>query len=152
MRFLSDLGNPVPKAFQSAAEFILNSDLSRAIRSDTLDVENIRNLLNEAETWHIELDNEGLSYSFQRSLEKMMARLVAAPEDTALLKDVLAAVLLAQSTPFGVNLWKVQNLYYAMLQTTHPEIKNKAQQGDEAAKEWLNPFSSLGQRLTIRGI
>jgi hypothetical protein len=150
MRFLSDLGNPVPQAFRSAAEFILNSDLSRAFQSDTLDTESVRHLLDEAMTWHIELDNEGLGYMLQKALGKIMTGLVSIPEDTALLKNVLASVKLARSTPFEVDLWKVQNLYYGMLQTIYPALKQKAQQGDKAAREWLTLFSSLGKQLSIR--
>jgi hypothetical protein len=101
-------------------------------------------------TWHIELDNEGLGYMLQKALGKIMTGIVSIPEDTALLKNVLASVKLARSTPFGVDLWKVQNLYYEMLQTVYPALKQKAQQGDKAAREWLTLFSSLGKQLSIR--
>ena len=150
MRFLSELGNPIPKSFHSAAEFILNSGLRKALGDDTLDLERIRNLLEEAQTWKVELDTEGLSYLLQQALEKMMAKLVAAPEDTAFLKEVLAAAEMACSVPFPVDLWKVQNLYHEILQSTYPEFQKKVQQGDEAAKEWLDQFVPLGQRISVR--
>ena len=150
MRFLSELGNPVPKSFQSAAEFILNSDLRKALSGDTLELERIRSLLDEVQTWKVELDTEGLSYVLQQTLEKMMAKLTAAPEDVDLLKELLAATEMTRSVPFPVDLWKVQNLYHKMLQSIYPEFRKRAQQGDEAAVEWLNEFVSLGQRLSIR--
>ncbi|MDZ4230935.1 MAG: DUF3536 domain-containing protein, partial [Dehalococcoidales bacterium] len=84
MRFLSELGNPIPRSFQSAAEFILNNGLRRALSADSLDIERIKNLLDETQTWKVELDNEGLSYLFQQTLERMIAGLVANPEDIAL--------------------------------------------------------------------
>jgi hypothetical protein len=150
MRFLSELGNPIPKSFHSAAEFILNSELRKAVSSDTLDMERIKNLLDETQTWKVELDTEGLSYFLQQTLEQMTARLVDTPEDIDLLKELLAAMEITRSVPFAVDLWKVQNLYHGMLRSVFPEIKKRTEQGDEAAKEWLAQFVALGQHLSIR--
>ena len=151
MRFLSDLGNPVPKAFHSAAEFILNSDLRRALGGDTLEVEHIRALLDETTAWNVELDTEGLSHLFQKTLEKMMAKLAADPEDMAISNNLLAATEMVVSLPFGVDLWQVQNLYHEMLQAAYPEFRKRAEKGDESAKEWLAQFSAMGQQLKVRG-
>jgi len=150
MRFLSELGNPIPKSFHSAAEFILNSGLRKALSGDTLELDRIRSLLDETQTWKVELDTEGLSYLLQQTLERMMEKLVAASEDITFLKELLAAAEMARSVPFAVDLWKVQNLYHKMLQSTYPEFQKRAQQGDGAAVEWLEQFVSLGQQLSIR--
>ncbi|MFC1893045.1 DUF3536 domain-containing protein [Chloroflexota bacterium] len=151
MRFLSELGNPVPKAFNSAAEFILNSDLRRALNGDTLEVEKIRSLLDEIAVWNVELDAEGHSYLFQRALEKMISGLAETPEDMALLNNLIAANEMVDSLPFDVDLWRVQNLYHDILQTTHPGLRERAEKGDELAGEWLARFSVMGQQLKIRG-
>ncbi|MFC2041671.1 DUF3536 domain-containing protein, partial [Chloroflexota bacterium] len=150
MRFLSELGNPIPKSFHSAAEFILNSELRKAVSGDTLDSERIKSLLNETQTWKVELDAEGLSYFLQHTLEQMIARLVDTPEDIDLLKELQTAMEIIHSVPFAVDLWKVQNLYHEMLQSTYPEIQKRAERQDEAAKEWLAQFIPLGKQLSIR--
>jgi alpha-amylase/alpha-mannosidase (GH57 family) len=151
MRFLSDLGNPVPKAFHSAAEFILNSDLRRALNSDTLETEKFRDLVDETTAWNVELDTEGLSYLFQKTLERMMAKLAEAPEDMSLLNNLVAATEMVESLPFGVDPWRVQNLYHDILQTTYAGFKERAEKGEESAKEWLARFSAMGQHLKVRG-
>jgi alpha-amylase/alpha-mannosidase (GH57 family) len=150
MRFLSELGNPIPKSFHSAAEFILNSELRKAVSGDTLDPERIKSLLDETQTWGVELDTEGLSYFLQQNLERMTARLIATPEDINLLKELLAAMEIIRSVPFVVDLWKVQNIYHEMFQSVYTEIQKRAERQDKAAKEWLVEFKSLGQRLSIR--
>jgi len=150
MRFLSELGNPIPRSFHSAAEFILNSELRKAVSSDTLDPERIRSLLDETQTWEAELDNEGLSYFLQQNLEQMAARLADTPEDIDLLKELLTAMEITRSVPFVVDLWKVQNLYHEILQSVYPEIQKRAERQDKAAQEWLAQFKSLGQQLSIR--
>jgi alpha-amylase/alpha-mannosidase (GH57 family) len=150
MRFLSELGNPVPKSFHSAAEFILNSELRKVVSSDTLDLERLQSLLDETQTWQVELDTEGLSYLLQQTLERMTARLATSPEDTDFLKHLLTAAEMLPKLPFPIDLWRVQNLYHGLLKSNYSEFQNRAQQGDESAREWLGLFVSLGQQLSIR--
>jgi len=150
MLFVTGLGNPLPRGFHGAAEFILNTDLSREFSADTLDMERIRGLLNDAGEWDIELDTEGLGYLFKQTLDAMMESFSSATEDVSLLQELVAAVELARSLPFEVNLWKVQNLYYTMLQTIYPDFQKRAQQGDKAAVEWVAQFATLGEQLSIR--
>ncbi len=150
MRFLSELGTPIPKSFKSATEFILNSDLRKALSSEPLDLERIRRLLDETDTWKVELDTEGLSYQLQQTLERMMAKFVAAPEDVTLLEELLAAIQMVRSVPFPVDPWKVQNLYHEMLRSTYPGFQKREQQGDKSAVEWLGRFVALGQQLSLR--
>jgi alpha-amylase/alpha-mannosidase (GH57 family) len=149
MRFLSELGNPVPKAFHAAAEFILNVDLQRALSGESLDIERIKGLLDEVKAWNVDLDNDGLGYLLQQTIGEMMTRFISTPEDINILKNLVDAVGLARSLPFTVDLWKVQNLYYEMFHT-HPEFQKEVQPGDEAAREWLSQFILLGQKLSIR--
>jgi alpha-amylase/alpha-mannosidase (GH57 family) len=150
MRFLSELGNPIPRSFHSAAEFILNSELRKALSGDSLDLERIRSIVDETRTWKVELDTEGLSYLLQQTLERMMARLLTAPEDIDFLRKLLAAAQMSRTLPFPIDLWKVQNLYHGMLEPTYREFLTRVQQGDEAAREWSNQFVSLGQQLSMR--
>jgi len=150
MRFLSELGNPIPKSFQLAAEFILNSELRKALSGDSLDFERISSILHETRTWKVELDTEGLSYLLQQTLERMMARLVTTPEDIEFLKELLVAAEMFRMLPFPVDLWKVQNLYHEMLKSTYPEFQTRAQRGNAAAQEWLSQFVSLGQQISVR--
>jgi alpha-amylase/alpha-mannosidase (GH57 family) len=150
MRFLADLGNPLPKAFHAAVEFIINADLRRALSGDTLEAERIQNLLDEANVWNVELDNEGLAYLFQQSLGGLMRRFKDSPEDIDLLKQLVGLVSLARSMPLTVDLWEIQNLYYEMLRGTYPELQNRAQSGDDAGIEWVTQFVELGQHLRIR--
>ena len=106
--------------------------------------------MDETRTWKVELDTEGLSYLLQQTLERMMARLVTAPDDIDFLRELLAAAEMSRTLPFPIDLWKVQNLYHGMLESAYREFQTRVQQGDEAAQEWSNQFASLGQQLSMR--
>ena len=150
MHFLTGLGRPLPKAFYSAAEFILNSDLRRELSIHVPDVGRVTGLLDDVTMWQVSLDSEGLSYVLRKTLEEMMMLLVSTTEDNSILKSLATTIMLAKSMPFNVDFAKVQNLYYSMLQATRPEFEKRAQQGDKMAREWLTQFISLGKQLSIR--
>ena len=150
MRFLADLGTPLPKSLRSAAEFILDIDLHIALSNDNFEVERIKGFLDGAAVWDIHVDAEGMQYELQHTLEKIMMSFMSTPEELPLLNNLTDAVALTQSSAFDVDLGKVQNLYYEMLQSARAEFENKARQGDKTAAEWLAQFLALGQQLSIR--
>ncbi len=148
MRFLIDTGIPLPRALNSAAEFILNMDLGRALAA--LDVERIGTLLGEVRGWDIHLDAEGLSYTFKQSLESSFQRFVFDADSLDLLNEVAAAINVIPSLPFELNLWKVQNMYHDVLRARYEEFESKAEEGDSTTQQWLDRFREVGEQLTIR--
>ncbi len=150
MRFLSELGGPVPRAFHSAAELIINIDLHRAVNGESIDTAAIKNLVDTAGTWQVDLDADGIGYDLKEKLEKMAAELVNDPDNIDALKAVLDAVILARSLPFPVDLWKVQNLYWDMLQGVYPAFRKKAEEKDPPAAAWVEAFIALGKNLSVR--
>jgi hypothetical protein len=47
----------------------------------------------------------------------------------------------------GLNVWRVQDTYWETLQKQVPEIRQRAEQGNEKAAQWLSEFATLGDRL-----
>ncbi len=150
MRFLKDINNPFPPAFTATAEFILNADLGRAVSSSPLDVQRVQDILADASLFQIKLDRVGLGYELQKNLAQMMTGFAAAPGDAALLTQLVDATSLVRSSPFDVNLWQVQNIYYRLLHSIYEEQRVAAQSGDEPAKNWLDKFIALGTQLRVR--
>jgi len=150
MRFLSDIGHPGTKSFRVAAELALNAELRRAFTEETLDIERIKGILQEARTAEISFEGAGLGYALRKTIERMMERFREDPEDLDLLRRLNAAVEMESSLPFPVTLWKSQNLFFEMLQSIVPPYEDRAQRGEEGADEWLSLFYSLGGKLSVR--
>jgi hypothetical protein len=81
MRFLADLAVPLPKAFRTAAEFVLNTDLRRAFRQEVPDIEQIRDLLEQVRLWRVELDAPGLAYQLRKMIDRLAEQFHADPSD-----------------------------------------------------------------------
>jgi alpha-amylase/alpha-mannosidase (GH57 family) len=150
MRFLTDLGIPLPGSLQSAAEFILNADLRRAVAAATPDAEAIKKLVEDARRWQVPLDAGGLGHVFRQTLENKMLDFANQREDAALMNQMIAMIELVQSLPFKTDLRVVQNLYYRMLKNIYADFQKRVKKGDPAAKDWVAQFVRLGEKLAIR--
>jgi alpha-amylase/alpha-mannosidase (GH57 family) len=141
-RLSAELGGPVPAAFQSTEELIINNALHQAVKNMPVDIVKVQELIEAAAKWQINLDTEGIGYEYKIALEKMMAAFAAEPADADRLKNVLATVSLARDLPFPVDLWKVQNIFWDMMSSVYPQFKT--------IKEWSDSFIVLCRLLNIK--
>lgn len=149
MRFMADLGLPLPEAFKTTAEYVLNTDLHRTLTRETLDLERVSELLAEVQSAKVELDAKGLSYAFERTLERLARELATDPADVKGLATLQTIATMARSMPFDVDVWQVQNIYFALLQEYYPMYVARAAEGDGHATEWTDTFEKLGDQLAV---
>ena len=150
LRFLKDVGTPPPKALYTAAEFVLNADLHQAIQDDDLEVNRIENLLDEVQLEGIALEATSLEYSLRKALERLARRLAEEPDDFSVLEKLEKATAVVSRFPFEVNLWKVQNICYEMLQTLYRGYQRRAEEGDKQAGRWMRHFENIAANLAVR--
>jgi hypothetical protein len=150
MRFLASMGTPVPREFQIAAEFALNTQLRRLVEDDTLDFDRIYALRREADRSGVTLDREGIAYALAGTIARMTEAFQESPEDLELLEQLDSAVGLARTLPFEVDVWKAQNTYYELLQSIYGEFHEEASQGYADARQWVAAFNALGKKLGFR--
>jgi alpha-amylase/alpha-mannosidase (GH57 family) len=146
IRFMTEMKIPLPRVLRLTAEFVLNSSLLRELNAESPDVERITALLEAAGRDEVRLDSAGLAYALRKRLGAMMEALAGNPRDLGQLRKIEAAVRLAQSLSAEVDLWKVQNLYWQLLQTVYPQLRDAH---DPEARQWSQTFMSLGEKLGI---
>jgi alpha-amylase/alpha-mannosidase (GH57 family) len=150
MRFLLELGFPLPRSFHMAAEFALNTSLRRALEAEEPDLNRISALLSEARAVQVPLEGVSLGYALKKTIERLAQQFGAQPADIPLLQKLEAMASLARSLPFEVDFWKAQNIYYETLGTVYPQFREKAEGSDQIAEAWLTHFTSLGEKLSVR--
>jgi alpha-amylase/alpha-mannosidase (GH57 family) len=148
MRFLIAQDLPVPRAFTMAAEFVLNRDIRDALAGEP-EFERVRALLEEAGAVRVPLDRQGLSYAVERALERLAHSFLEYPRDLDRLERWAALAELTETLPFDVNLWKTQNVFYELLKSVYPTVYERAEDGDDAARRWVDTFTRLGERLGV---
>ena len=149
MRFMSDLRLPLPEAFQTTAQYVLNTDLRRTLAREPVDMERVRDLLEEVSAAKVPLDAKGVGYALERSLERTARQLLETPEDQALLETLESLATTARTLSFDIDVWQVQNIYFDLMKHTYPRFRVLAAVGDATASEWVNSFTRLGDQLAV---
>ena len=149
MRFLTNLHIPLPKVFSAAAELVLNGYLRQALEQEEVDAERVNALLEAAKLEGVPLDTATLEFAYRRKLERLTERLIVNPT-VDLLQQLDSAASLIRALPFRVDLWKIQNSYYRLLENIYPNMQRQKEQGDRAAQAWLSAFKALGRKLAVK--
>jgi hypothetical protein len=149
MRFLTSLHIPLPKVFSAAAELVLNGYLRGALEQEEVDAARVAALLEAAKLEGVTLDSATLEFAYRHKLEGLAERLIVHPT-VDLLQQLDSEASLIQALPFRVELWKIQNSYYRLLENVYPDMRRQGEQGDRAAQAWLNVFKALGPKLAVK--
>jgi hypothetical protein len=110
----------------------------------------VRSLLEEARIGGVDLDATTLEFTLRKSIERIAERLRDDPADLTDLRALRGAVEMLKTLPFQVMLWAVQNVGYDLLQSTYPEMVDRAETGDEEAAAWVKDFRTIAEMLSLR--
>jgi alpha-amylase/alpha-mannosidase (GH57 family) len=144
--FLTEINMPFPMALSVTAEFVINAALRRALQDEPLDLGRIATLLETAKRENITLDAAGLSYVVSGRINSLMQSFAAMPEDLENLQRINQVFTMVNKLPFQIPLWKVQNLYYGLLQSLYPVLVERLA---PESRLWVQEFAGLGEKLGI---
>lgn len=150
MQVMREMGIPLPKAFATATELILNTNIRRELQKEEIDFGEVQELVEESKRWSLELDKKGLSFVASQRVNSLMQRLSEIPEDTPLLETIGDVLKVLSAIPLELDLWKAQNIYFSIGTQRYDEVVEKSDQGDDRAKKWLAHFDKLGVYLNVR--
>jgi alpha-amylase/alpha-mannosidase (GH57 family) len=150
MRYLQDLNMPLPRAFLSAAEYTLNSDLRRCFGGERPDLEEVERLLSDLQRWQLKVESGGLGLIPQLFLERGLENISRNPMNLENLQYLRRGMGLLHRLPVSLNLWRAQNLYFKLLQEVYPQVQERAGRGEQVARSWVEAFLAIGRELSIR--
>jgi alpha-amylase/alpha-mannosidase (GH57 family) len=149
MRFLKSINIPLPKEFLSAAEFVVNKDLCRALEKDAVDTDRVKSLVQAAKLEGLALDTATLEFVYRNHLERLAEKL-GSPPALATLRQLNQTLSLIPLLPFWVNLWKIQNIYYRLSKSFYPKLRARSQQDNANGAAALACFEELGAKLGVQ--
>jgi alpha-amylase/alpha-mannosidase (GH57 family) len=150
IKFLADMGVARPRIFTLMSEFALNAQIRRAFEAEPLEREKVESLLHEAESMHVPLDRETLEFTARRKAEKAAEELRRSPEDANAISHLQNIVSAAKLLPFPVSLWQVENIVAASADGMLSANRSRSEQGDAAAREWVEKFTALADQLRLK--
>jgi alpha-amylase/alpha-mannosidase (GH57 family) len=150
IKFLADAGMARPRIFTMMSEFALNAQIRRAFEAEPLDREKIESLLREAETMRVPLDRETLEFAARRRAEQAAEELQRNPQDANAIVHLQNIVGAAKLLPFPISLWQVENVVAANADGMLGSNRSRSEQGDAAAREWVEKFTALAEQLRLK--
>jgi alpha-amylase/alpha-mannosidase (GH57 family) len=138
MAAVRDAEVPLPREFLAAAEFVLTTDLRRALVSAEPLGASVWNALTEARAWDIALSSDTLEPLVRGRIERAL-RQAEGLFLVEYLTDAQRALDLARDAGVTVNLWQAQNLFHTQL----------APRLGEATGETLQALEQMAARLNF---
>jgi alpha-amylase/alpha-mannosidase (GH57 family) len=150
MLAMRELRAPIPKALATTAEFTVNADLRRALGNGGIDIHQLANLVAEVNRWSYEIDRTTLGFDATRKANSLMKEFLASPSDPSPLRTVEEMLRALEPLSLKLDLSEVQNIIFATGKRLSPGYREKAEGGDDSAREWLDRLDSLADYLRVR--
>ncbi len=147
MKFLHTAGAPLPEALCTTMDFVLRSDIRRQIENEPQNLDLLRTRLQEASAGGVQVLDSSIDFAIKNKMEQMIEALAAHPEELERMTALDAFARLVLPLPLALNLWKVQNTYWEMMQQRLPDFRERAAKGGEPAQVWVTQFLNLGRTL-----
>ena len=149
--FLGKLGIPRPKPLGVSAEFIIHHDLKALFNgSSALDMNQMAQLVKVSKHLSVPLDPETIGFVASSWINGRMEEIQKDPAGLEPLTVLRDAIKLLRETPVNLNLWKAQNIYFALGMGVYREAREKGEKGDETAARWAALFEDLGNYFHVR--
>ena len=150
MNFLSSINIPIPKPIFLAVEHIINVDMRRAFEKEEVDTEKLKRLILESNRWGIHLDRGAIEYDVSLWVTLLMEKMTQDPMNSSLFLKVPNVLELLEPLSLNLNFWKAQNTFLSLKEHLKSEMEEKVKRGETSAKEWLDAFNDLGEKLRIK--
>lgn len=133
---------PIPQAYLSAVEFVVNRDLYQYFSNGTANhIRELKRLAKEFRKWNIQLTNEGsLSLAASEHIFQEIKRMEKEGFETGTLENLIKILTILKNIGIDPNVWKSQNLFFSILKDFK---KGKLIIKDSATRETLLRLGAL---------
>lgn len=149
LKYLADLGAPAPEPLRMAAQFVLDFDIQRLLKADELDLEQIRSQVETAKSENLSLRSEDHARALADSLERLMRRYSESPENLQALREMNRTADVIGIVGFDFDLARVQDMFWKVRKEMLPDMRQRGEEGDVEAAEWVVQFRELGEKLKV---
>jgi hypothetical protein len=148
MQIKNEISLPLPRMLMTVVEFVLNRDISVVLEAEDVDIKRFKQLIEEMKRWSFKRDQANFSFLASQRISILMKRLSDSPNNIHLLEKIIIILELLTQLSLELDLWKAQNIYFAMGRKVYPDVLSQAGT-DELAGRWVKFFEHLGEILKV---
>ncbi|MEO5602269.1 MAG: DUF3536 domain-containing protein [Cyclobacteriaceae bacterium] len=140
---LANNGIPIPNAYKTSFEYILNADLIKSFQTEKINIRLVERVMTELVKWDLRIEDPGKVERFAgESIFKELKRINDEGESLKRIERLNRLFPLLIKFNLRPNLYRSQNLYFEMSKNNH---------GNEIrSTEWLTQFTLLGENMGVK--
>lgn len=136
---------PIPNAYKSTFEYILNADLLKCFGPDRISIKALERIATEMKRWNLTIeDPKSVERSAAESIYHEIQRIAADRKSVRQVERLNRLFPVLKEFELEPNLYLSQNLYFRM------SMENRDLKADELSREWLDQFLALGDLLGVK--
>jgi len=140
---LANNGIPIPNAYKTSFEYILNADLLKCFQTDKINIRLVERVMTELDQWDLRIEDPGkVEHLAGESIFKELKRIAAERENLKRIERLNRLFPLLVRFNLRPNLYKSQNLYF--------EISKENKVNGNLSPEWLKQFTLLGTNMRVK--
>jgi hypothetical protein len=117
---------------------------------EVFDKVRLKRLIDEISRWSVRIDNTTMGFKVGEWINTKMENFREEPDQTELPERINDALETLKPLSLSLNLWKAQNIYFAISQDFFRVMKGKDEEGDDSSKQWVACFTKLGNNLNVK--
>jgi alpha-amylase/alpha-mannosidase (GH57 family) len=134
---------PIPNAYRTSFEYILNADLINCFLTDKMNIRQVERIMTELVNWDLRIEDPGKVEKFAgESIFKELKRIAEEGDSGKRIERLNRLFPLLIKFNLKPNLYKSQNLYF--------EISRSIQLNNGRSEDWRRHFAQLGNNLGVR--
>jgi hypothetical protein len=142
---LSNNDIPIPKAYRTTFEYILNADLLKCFQPDKINVKSLERIVTELDHWNLKIEDTGkVERLAGESIFKEIKRVRAERHNVKRIERLNRLFPVMKKLKLDPNLHQSQNLYF------ETSVENKANKVLDLPEEWISQFNLLGDNLGVK--
>lgn len=140
------LGNndiPIPNAYRTSFEYILNIDLINCFVTDKINIRQVERVMSELVNWDLRIEDPGKVEKYAGdSIFKELKRIGSEGDSYKRIERLNRLFPLLIRFNLRPNLYRSQNLYF--------EISRAIEKSNGRSEEWKKQFADLGKNLGVK--
>jgi alpha-amylase/alpha-mannosidase (GH57 family) len=134
---------PIPNAYRTTFQYILNADLMRSFQPDKINIRQVERTMAELIKWELSIeDTDKVERLAGESIFKELKRIGSEGDNPKRIQRLNRLFPLLKQFNIRPNLSKSQNLYFEISRA------NPTQEGKSV--EWIEEFGHLGDSLSVK--
>lgn len=136
-------GIPIPNAYKTSFEYILNADLIKCFQTDKINIRQVERIMSELVKWDLRIEDPGKVERFAGdSIFKELKRIAAEGDSYKRIERLNRLFPLMIRFNLRPNLYRSQNLFF--------EISRQIAGSNGRTPEWKKQFLLLGDNLGVK--